>query len=126
MSTLQTLGYLGRRPADIPALLRPGTIVLDIRLNAWSANPSYSKAGLREAIEAAGHRYRHEPRLGNRAYRSGGMEIADPSRIALIVTLLDQGHVALLCACAEIATCHRLVVTEMVLDARPETEVHHL
>jgi len=98
-------------------------IVVDVRLRAWSSNPAFSAATPR-TVEAAGYEYMHLPELGNAEYRTGGMRIANLEAIETVLDLVAAGQtVALMCACADLATCHRLVLAEEAIRRVPSLEV---
>jgi uncharacterized protein (DUF488 family) len=115
-STLYTVGYQGRHPADLADLLPPGTLVLDIRLSPGSRDPRWSRARLEQALPALGLGYHHEPRLGNLDYRTRDrIRIADPRAAAPIARLITEGRdVALLCVCPGTVGCHRAVVRDLI------------
>jgi len=123
--TLYTIGYRGRKAVDLAKLLPAGTLVVDVRLNPYSPNPEWS-TDIGRHLAAVGLDYRAERGLGNLDYKTGGIRIADPARVAAIVDELDERDVALLCACSASADCHRLEVARLVTAARPGTKILHI
>ncbi len=128
MPRVWTVGYLGRDlPEFIQDLQAAGVqTVIDVRALALSRKPGFSKAGLKEALTAAGMAYEHRPRLGTPklmrdAYRADGDFLAfsqayeqylgtvGEAVAGLAATALDE-RVALMCAEADPATCHRSVL----------------
>ncbi|WP_342000330.1 DUF488 domain-containing protein [Microbacterium sp. LWH7-1.2] len=76
------IGYEGlTQDALISRLrLRGVETLVDVRLNAISRKPGFSKKALTTALEQAGIRYRHMPSLGNpRANRDGYAETTSSS-----------------------------------------------
>jgi uncharacterized protein (DUF488 family) len=138
---LYSVGYEGRTADQfVHALVAAGVDVLyDVRLNPVSRKPGFSKNKLRDALEAAGVGYVHEPLLGNPpdnrdAFRNGNFEqgrarfqqrLNNGSREALDNLTKDsrQRTIALLCVEKDADRCHRKVITEAVQDARPELMV---
>ena len=61
------IGYEGLALSDLIERLREqgATVVDDVRLNAISRKPGFSKRALAAVLEEAGIRYVHDPRLGN-------------------------------------------------------------
>lgn len=58
-------------------------VLVDIRLNAISRKAGYSKRALAAAVEAAGIRYVHDPRLGNpKENRAAYVDAASPEGAA--------------------------------------------
>jgi hypothetical protein len=106
------------------ALARDGALILDIRFNPTSRRPEWRQATLRRLLGTA---YRHERRLGNANYRGGTTAIVDlDAGAAAVAALVRMRPVVLLCACAEVSRCHRLVVAEYLQERIPEVEVVHL
>ena len=75
---LVSVGYEGRSVDELIAVLRryDVSLLVDVRLNAISRRPGFSKRALAEALHAAGIEYRHAPELGNpkenrAAFRAG-------------------------------------------------------
>jgi len=113
-------------------------VVVDVRLNAISRKAGYSKRALAAAIEAAGMRYLHDPRLGNPkdnraayadAVSAGGAAARDRFQSLLeggdgaqgiqeLAELAEKHSVALLCYEADEAHCHRQQVMAAVREAQ--------
>jgi uncharacterized protein (DUF488 family) len=119
--TLYTFGYAGLRGGgDLRELLGQRVeVVVDIRLRPYSRKRAFS-LGTRETVETAPYAYRWLGGLGNAEYRTGGMRLARPEDIDVVVQLLTSGtNVALMCACAEVATCHRRLVADLAAERLP-------
>lgn len=127
---LFTAGYGGSTPPALAAALAKcgADLAVDIRYNPWSPVPDYrasrflallrDRAGIAEAL--------HQPALGNRAYKSGGMDVPE-SGIDWLVDQLGGGRsVVIICACRDPAGCHRTHVATRVKDRLPDVEVHEL
>jgi uncharacterized protein (DUF488 family) len=127
VGTLYTLGYAGLRDAnDVRALLGDRVeLVVDVRMRTYSGNRAFS-TGTRRTVEEAGYSYRHLAGLGNAEYRTGGIRLARPDDIARLVDLLAISNVAIMCACREIASCHRRLVASMAAERVPGLEVFDL
>lgn len=114
------------------------TLVVDVRLNAISRKPGFSKRALAAGLEEAGIRYVHDPRLGNpKPNRAGYAELGSPAGLAArahfrellgrepsaegvrdLARLAERETVAVLCYEADGARCHREQVIAAVADAR--------
>jgi len=113
--------------------------VVDVRLNASSRRPGFSRKALSAALEEAGISYHHEPELGNPAdnrdsFRRGDgregrrrmRELLENGTRAALHRLIDRAHgdrVAVLCVERDRTRCHRTVITEMVQEVDPTIEV---
>ncbi|MDH4146836.1 MAG: DUF488 domain-containing protein [Acidimicrobiia bacterium] len=138
---LYTLGYQGRDLDGVVALLREhgvGTLV-DVRLNASSRAPGFSKRRLEAGLAAAGIGYRHRPELGNprdnrAAFRRGDAaahdrfraRLAEPEAAGALDELAElaasadlAGGVALLCFEADPIECHRRHVAAALAARSP-------
>jgi uncharacterized protein (DUF488 family) len=115
------------------------SVLVDVRLNAVSRKPGFSKRRLTEALQDAGIEYVHEKDLGNpqdnrEAFRNGDAE-AGRSRmramldngggeaLARLVDLASSKRVAVLCVERDHTRCHRDVITDMALERNPDIDV---
>lgn len=133
MPPLYTIGYQGRSLEEFLAvLLREGIgCVVDVRRNALSRKPGFSKTALRKALAGAGIDYLHLRRLGiESAQRKGLKTDEDYARLfdeyrrevldsadAELTTIEERAYreaTALLCYEAEPARCHRRLIAERV------------
>jgi uncharacterized protein (DUF488 family) len=134
------IGYEGLSVEALIARLRVQEVdvLVDVRLNAISRKAGYSKRSLAAALEDAGIRYVHDPRLGNpKENRAGYAELGseagerareqfrerlDDEQAAAAVqdlsALLDAHSVAVLCVEADERHCHR----EQVMAAAREAQ----
>ena len=82
MPPLYTIGYQGRSLEEFLAVLRREGIgcVVDVRRNALSRKPGFSKTALREALAGAGIDYLHLRRLGieRPSWAQGQPEYVEP------------------------------------------------
>ena len=125
---LYTFGYAGMHGGgDLRELLGQRVeVVVDVRLRPYSRKRAFS-LGTRDTVETAPYAYRWLGGLGNAEYRTGGMRLARPEEIEVVVQLLASGtNVALMCACAEVSTCHRRLVAELAGERLPGLAVVHL
>ncbi len=129
MSIVYTLGYL--KPEAMTTLevfVANGAGVIDIRYAPVSRRPEWTKKRLIERFGAT--RYVHVQALGNINYRSRGqlpIRLADPETgLRRVVTYLASSglDVCLLCACQNVATCHRRIVANLIQEAFPCQIVH--
>ena len=143
--TLLTIGYEGRSLDEYLGLLRQAgcTLLCDLRRNAFSHKPGFSKKALAAACAGVGIRYEHVPALGIASADRKGVETpADvaalfaryrremlPQRgaeIAQIAGWIRGGEcVALTCFERDPLQCHRHVVAE-TLSADPAISVQNL
>ena len=127
MSKVYTFGYGGRAPQDIATIAASlGAAVVDIRFNPQSRRPEWNGGRLREFLAGQGVRYAHVKALGNENYKGGPIKLYLPELgVKVVGAFLETQPVVLLCACREVATCHRLTVAEL-LQERLGVEVVHL
>lgn len=133
---IYSVGYEGMSAKGLAeSLSHSGVkVVVDVRLNAISRRPGFSKKSLRAALEAAGLEYVHEPELGNpqdnrAAFRRGDAEgpqtmrrlLSNGSRPALerVIKLAGTERIAVLCVERDPAQCHRHVIVEMIREEMP-------
>jgi uncharacterized protein (DUF488 family) len=111
------------------------TVVADVRLNAVSRKPGFSKRRLAAACDERGVRYEHLRGLGNppenrAAFRAGApgsreaylarVEQAGRDDLDRLAGLVAGATVALLCVEHEHAICHRSCVADL-LAARDDS-----
>lgn len=104
---IYTVGYsAGWTPASLKAeLKRLNAQLLDIRYSPRSRSPEWNRGALERYL---GPEYRHIPALGNRNYRGGPIELADPERaLPLVAQMLSKQPVVMLCVCYDADACHR-------------------
>lgn len=138
---LISLGYEGRTVSDVVEDLQRQavTILVDVRLTPLSRKPGLSKRKLAAALAEAGIEYLHLPALGNPKDNRAPFRSGDPASrrrfralmrdesalraVDHIAELLDGSAVAVLCFERRHEQCHRHLVAEAVLEARPATEL---
>jgi uncharacterized protein (DUF488 family) len=129
---LYTIGYEGRKPDDLVAVLKNGgvTCVVDVRQMPLSRKPGFSKSALATFLASHGIEYVGFPRLGtppairNHYKKSGDFALLkhDYSRylstqepaVAELRDLVSQGGCALLCFERDPAKCHRAILAEVI------------
>lgn len=115
------------------------SLVVDVRLNAVSRRPGWSKRALSAELEAVGIAYRHDPALGNppknRALfrredpeegRRRMLELLSNASQAAIQRLVDDvrtRRVAVLCVERVSLHCHRRVITDVTRALDPDIDV---
>ncbi len=126
--TIYTMGYQGWTPAAFCRAVRARDgLLVDVRYAARSRNRAWTKSAL---LEEFGERYLHVRDLGNVNYRAVGrpIEIADleagAKTVESLLTMVP-GALILLCACKDVATCHRKVVADALAE-RFGMDVEHI
>ena len=131
-----SVGYEGRTIDDmVAALAKMGvTTVADVRLNAISRKPGFSKSRLRDALEGVGIEYRHMRGLGNakdnrepfwtgrvqegrEVFRSTLQGEVASANLQELTQLAQDQVVAVLCFEADQEMCHRQVVIDEITDS---------
>lgn len=115
-SMIYTTGYTGKKAAHLPELLarlNPAVLV-DIRFSANSRHAQWTRAGL---VTLLGEQYEWLPAFGNRAYKSGRIELADPERGLRRIQKLAQLNytIILMCGCKDYDACHRKTVAQYLM-----------
>ena len=134
------VGYEGTTIASfVDQLVLEGcTTLVDVRLNAVSRKPGFSKRRLGEALAAAGITYQHRPELGNPKDNREGFGASGAAFDAAVRTYaagLDRGsaataieelartgraqRVAVLCFESDDARCHRQVILSRAGGRKP-------
>jgi uncharacterized protein (DUF488 family) len=121
MTTLFTFGYANVRTEDaLDDLLYAHSIdcVIDVRLKRYSGLRPFSTDIARTFARIPTVGYVWEPKLGNRLYKTDRIEIVDLARLdPVVIKPILEGHVvALMCGCANWATCHRSYLADRVVD----------
>lgn len=139
-----SVGYEGRTIDELVHLLSKSRVcvLVDVRENAVSRRPGFSKSRLSAALQEAGIRYRHEPLLGNpkenrQWFQSDRVEtgrrryfrhLNNGSRAAFDA-LVDEAmttRVAVLCVEKDEARCHRGCITSLAQSENPALSVTRL
>jgi uncharacterized protein (DUF488 family) len=138
---IYSVGYEGMEVRSLVETLQAArvTLLVDVRLNASSRKPGWSKKSLEAALSAAGIEYRHERALGNppenrESFRVGDGEdgrrrmreiLTNGSSGALQQVVVDaQGRrIAVMCLERAQGQCHRQVITDMAQEIDPTIEV---
>ena len=142
--TLVSIGYEGKSVEDLVRLLlrQRVQVLVDVRLTPLSRKPGLSKTKLAESLRAVGIRYVHHRALGNPKDNRAGFRAGEPESVARyrdilrteaatdalahVCELLGDGVVALLCFEHNPAECHRDVVANLLIQARPNASVVHM
>jgi uncharacterized protein (DUF488 family) len=141
---IYSVGYEGLEVTALAERLAQAgvSVLVDVRLNAMSRRPGFSRKALSAAMTEAGIEYLHEPELGNpqdnrAAFRRGeGTEgrrrmraiLSNESGPALarLVELARTRPVAVMCVERDHTRCHRGVITDMVQELEPSIEIVQL
>lgn len=121
---LFTIGYEGREPDELVAILEAARIELlvDVRELPLSRKRGFSKTPLSSAMKAAGIDYVHLRAAGN-PFRKAADGLAryratlDRSVVDQVAGVARERRAALLCFCREASTCHRGVLASRVARA---------
>lgn len=102
-----TTGYAGKDINDLkPMLGALDAVLVDVRFSPTSEimrwRQIYLKALLRE-------QYFHLPQLGNRAFREERVQIQNLD-LGIKILISFNANAVLMCECADLETCHRLVI----------------
>lgn len=141
--TIVSVGYEQRDIADLIDLLTSQQVELlvDVRLNAISRKPGFSKTALAAALQGAGIEYRHQRELGNpksnrepfrRGDRSARRRYEEHLRdgpghvYGELVELAASVRLALLCYEREHEICHRSCITEAARAVDPSISILEL
>jgi hypothetical protein len=121
-----TLGYNARGAGQTldELMTDEHVLLIDTRKTPWSQREEWRQQALREKY---GKRYRYAGHvLGHRNYNNGGpIEIVDPATgLRGLRQYLSEGYrLVLLCGCAQLNTCHRKVICEMLCATTPGVRV---
>jgi len=124
MATIYTLGYSKVKVEDLEAIVqRDELLIVDTRFNPYSPNPTWRKGALAKRF---GTHYVHIHAFGNKLYKAGGIEIVDlAAGVSQVLPILRDGiSIVLLCACPDVTTCHRRVVSAALAEASLCPVVH--
>ena len=140
-SGLVSVGYEGRTITDLIALLATERveILADVRLNAVSRKPGFSKHQLADACATAGIGYRHLPVLGNPRHNREALRRRDPHALDTyrqhltssaaadacrqLCDTATQTRVAVLCFERDHMRCHRACICEQATTDTPNLAV---
>src|SRR5205807_1245047 len=91
-------------------------LVVDTRLKPWSWRVDFRETELKATY---GKRYKQAgPFLGNRGYKDGYIDIADPDTgIRGLIAYLSEGYdLILLCGCCDYNDCHRATIVDLLFQ----------
>lgn len=125
-TTIWTIGYGGRKPADFVELLRQTSVelVADVRLSPRGAMGSYTRAksndrGIQKLLGAGGIAYEWLPELGNPDRTDPLMTqfrtivVPEfPVRARRLLEWATSKRICLLCGCKLAIACHRSIITD--------------
>lgn len=128
--TVVSIGYEQRDIDEVVDLLasQQVDVLVDVRLNAISRKPGFSKSALSAALVEAGIEYRHERGLGNPKSNREGFRGGEPAAHQIYVShlrdagvtglqelqeLSEASTIALMCYERDHHSCHRSAIVEM-------------
>ena len=117
MPTIWTVGYGGRNPQSLLALLREYQVeeLIDIRHRPSSRIPGFSRAALAGFMLANGVSYIHMAGLGNTSRGENVITLANPEEaLPVLAQVIEQKRVAIMCAEKSHIGCHRVTVVEQL------------
>lgn len=139
---LYTIGYQGRTVAQLIQTLQKNAIMTlcDVRKNAVSRKPGFSKTVLQSALEAAGIKYVHLPELGTEPkdrpppgdtsflttafFLAYNVQIRKDKKkqeaLEHIKCLMYRNTVALMCYERNVEECHRKIIYREIIGANKE------
>jgi len=127
---IYTIGYRQWEPEQLYAKVRElGALLVDCR---WSRRTRRAAWSGRAFEEALGKGYLHIREWGNPRYKTGRLEVSDfatgANRLEHVLNLSGETRrrVVLMCACEDLAKCHRLVVAARLLDRWGQYGLRHL
>lgn len=111
---IYTLGYEGSSPDDIRRYVKElHAVLVDIRMSPHSRAAMWEGKALSWYV--GGANYMHLVVLGNENYRHPelGIKLHNPQAgVRALEPVLRRRSIILLCACANLETCHRKVAAE--------------
>tara|TARA_Y100000310_G_scaffold36405_1_gene34289 strand:+ start:126 stop:560 length:435 start_codon:yes stop_codon:yes gene_type:complete len=113
---LKRIGYQGHSPESFLTavkLLRPD-FVIDARLKPFSRDHRFDKRSLETLFHDAGIAYRWWRGLGNRAYKTKGIEIHTPDDLDRLAEFSRDKIVVLMCRCRSGRNCHTSYIISCV------------
>lgn len=102
---VHTTGYTGKNVEDLPELL--DAVLFDIRFSPNSRVAKWSKDNLQALLK---EKYHHVQPFGNRTFRENKITIHN-LELGLKILKNQPSNVLLMCACEDLKTCHRFVLT---------------
>ena len=131
MHQLFTIGYGGRSPQQVAALLKEHgvKVLIDLRETPRTRVPGFSKSALESYMMSQEIIYRHLQALGNANHRipDAPVKVVDEGLgMQALCDVLTQYEVAIMCACRHHGRCHRSYISERLLEAVPELVIRHI
>jgi uncharacterized protein (DUF488 family) len=104
-----TTGYTGKDINDLKPMLKVlDSVLVDVRFSPTSELMRWRQVYLKTLLR---ERYRHIPQLGNRASRAGLNQIQH-LELGLKILISFGTNAVLMCECADLGDCHRLVIAK--------------
>jgi len=114
-----TTGYAGRDINDLkPMLNLLSSVLVDVRFSPTSEIMRWRQIYLKTLLR---EKYHHLPHLGCRAFREGKAQIQNLD-LGIKVLVSFNANAILMCECADLKNCHRLIVAEELRSLGFETK----
>jgi uncharacterized protein (DUF488 family) len=113
--TIYTTGYTGQNVEALKPLLdKLHAILCDIRYSPNSRVPQWRGDSL---FKRLGNQYDHTQELGNKAFKSGRIEIVDmeDGLFGIDAAYEIGNNLVLMCGCREFDGCHRAVIADALI-----------
>lgn len=102
-----TAGCAGKDINDLkPLLKRLDAVLVDVRFSPTSELMCWRQIYLKTLLR---EKYFHLPQLGNRAFREERVQIQNLD-LGIKILISFNANAVLMCECADLETCHRLVI----------------
>jgi len=124
MNTIYTASYSKITPDQLlAAAQRLNAKIIDVRYKPFSRKPTWNKKKLQQLM---GDTYKHIVAYGNVNYKSGPIQLLDPTNASIqLIPILKQQPIILLCVCASPKSCHRSTAADH-LSNLTNAPIHHL
>lgn len=114
-----TTGFAGKDINDLkPMLDTLDAVLVDVRFSPTSEVMRWRQIYLKTLLR---EKYRHIPQLGSRAFRDGRATIHN-LELGIKVLISFNTNAVLLCECADLNACHRLIIAKELQNKGVETE----
>jgi len=128
-SGILTIGYEGRKIDEFLSIIIKNKVrlLIDVRRNAFSRKPGFSKSHLKDILEKQGISYLHLPELGietsrrqnltqngfTKLFEIYALELATKEDLLKSIrSLAQKNRVALMCFEAKEEDCHRGIIAQ--------------
>ncbi len=114
-----TTSYAGKDIDDLkPMLAALNAVLVDVRFSPTSELMRWRQIYLKTLLR---EKYHHVAQLGSRAFRGGRNQIQNLD-LGIKVLVSFNANAVLMCECADLRECHRLVIAEELRSLGFETK----